>query len=97
MAVDYWQPAFYTRWITVINPAEINTNPRECLISGPHGMFFSMAMTEPSTNIQPRLPAPTPNIRSINAQQQPRQNMPWGRDLFEKIELTRSCRSNARR
>ena len=34
------------------------------------------AMTAPRTSIQPRLPAPTANIRSISAQQQPTQNNP---------------------
>ena len=43
----------------------------------PHGRFFSAAISAASTSIQPRLPVPTTNIRSISAQQQPTQKTPW--------------------
>src|SRR3712207_7331703 len=42
--------------------------------SRPQGMFFSTAITAPSTSIQPRLPTPRANISSINDQQQPRRS-----------------------
>src|SRR6266404_3691355 len=38
--------------------------------------FFSAAITAPSASIQPILPAPTTNIKSIRPQQQPTQNVP---------------------
>jgi len=40
-------------------------------------MFFSTAITAPSTSIQPMLPTPTPNISNISDQQQPTQKSPW--------------------
>jgi hypothetical protein len=57
-------------------PQPIKTIPNGALSFRPHGMFFSTAMTEPNASIQPTFPMPTPNINSINAQQQPTQKIP---------------------
>ena len=43
----------------------------------PQLTFFSTAITAPKASIQPRLPAPTTNIKSIKDQQHPTQNSPW--------------------
>ena len=65
----------------MVTPDATRTTPNGLLNWRPQGMFLSMAMTDPSTSIQPTLPAPTPNIRSINDQQQPRQKMPWSKPI----------------
>ena len=51
--------------------------PKGLLIRLPQGMFFSMDMIAPNSNIQPMFPAPTANIKSISDQQQPIQKIPW--------------------
>ena len=50
--------------------------PSGALRRRPQGTFFSIAITAPSTSIQPRFPTPTANIKSISDQQQPRQKRP---------------------
>ena len=57
-------------------PHASKTTPNGALSFRPHGIFFSTAITAPSTNIQATFPTPTANIKSINAQQQPTQKMP---------------------
>ena len=57
-------------------PQHIKPSPSGALIFLPQGIFFSMAITAPSASIQPTFPTPTPNIKSISAQQQPTQKMP---------------------
>ena len=58
-------------------PARASPSPSGVRRRRPQGRFFSAAMTAASTSIQPRLPVPTTNMRSISAQQQPTQNRPW--------------------
>ena len=62
-------------------PLPSKVTPNGVLNLRPHGMFFSMPITPPSRSIHPMLPAPTPNIKSINVQQQPRQKMPWSKPI----------------
>jgi len=57
-------------------PDPSNIIPKGVLIRRPHDTFFSIAMMTAKINIQPTLPKPTINIRSINAQQQPTQKTP---------------------
>src|SRR5262249_27217788 len=52
------------------------TAPSGALKRRPHGMFFSSAITTPSSSIQIRLPVPTTNISSISDQQHPTQKRP---------------------
>ena len=59
-----------------LRPQVIRTRPRGALNRRPQGRFFSMAMTAPRASIQPILPTPTANIRSISDQQQPTQKIP---------------------
>jgi hypothetical protein len=60
----------------MIAPQPSKARPNGALSFRPHGMFFSTAMIAPSASIQPTFPTPTPNIKSINAQQQPTQKTP---------------------
>src|SRR5262249_39101899 len=47
------------------------------LSRAPQRAFFSSAVSAPSASIQPILPLPRTNSRSMIAQQQPTQNQPW--------------------
>jgi hypothetical protein len=50
-----------------------NAPPSGDAMRRPHEWFFSAAIINPSTSIQPRFPAPTRNITSMSAQQHPTQ------------------------
>ena len=64
-------------WSKTINkPKPIRATPSGALSFRPQGIFFSMAITAPKASIQPMLPVPTTNIKSIKAQQQPTQKIP---------------------
>ncbi len=65
-------------WLATSSAAQASSaTPSGALRCRPQARFFSMAITAASSSIQPRLPAPTANISSISAQQQPTQNSPW--------------------
>src|SRR4051812_49072301 len=64
-------------WSTTIStPHPSSRMPSGALSLRPHGMFFSKAITAPSTSIHPTLPVPTANMRNMSAQQQPTQKSP---------------------
>ena len=54
-----------------------STRPTGATSLGPQRVVFSATITAVSATIHHRLPAPVANITSINAQQHPKQNMPW--------------------
>ena len=64
-------------WFNTIKiPHVSKATPTGALSLRPQGIFFSMAMSAPRPSIQPTLPMPTANIKSIKAQQQPTQKIP---------------------
>ncbi len=59
---------------TTIQPDHASrASPSGALSRRPQGRFYSTALTAASSSIQPTLPMPTTNIKSISAQQQPTQ------------------------
>ncbi len=61
---------------TSVSPHPSRTTPSGVLSRRPQGMFFSTAITIPSTSIHPIFPIPMANISSIKDQQQPIQKIP---------------------
>jgi hypothetical protein len=71
------QPWMKKEWFnTIKTPDASKATPTGALSLRPQGIFFSIAISAPRASIQPTLPMPTANIKSIKAQQQPTQKTP---------------------